>query len=168
MVKKTLTILLTILVIILAYILQIYVINNITLFGMTGDLVLMSVVLITLMKSNSTAYIVAVICGVTSDILFSDAMCKYLVIYVIVVSVLIGLKKMYKQDSKLAIIIFSGVGILISETLLYLYNIVSTGQFVNIFIFGINIVKQCIINICLTFILYLLFKLISKKEEQKR
>ena len=89
------------------YILQIFVINNTNFFGVNGNLCLMAVVVVTLMYENSVAYIAAGICGITSDILFSNTLGKYVLIYIIVVSILIGLKKMYKQDSKTAIIIFS-------------------------------------------------------------
>lgn len=174
MANKILRTVLKILIVVFAYLLQIYVVNNTTFFGVNGDLCLMTVVLITLMEKNHIAYITAVICGVLSDVLFSSVVCKYLVIYVIVVSVLIGLKKMYKQDSKLSIIVFSVAGIVVSEILMLLFNLVSTGEFINVFTFILNInvftfifniVKQCIINICLAFVMYLAFRISGKEGE---
>ena len=159
MVKRIFGIILKILIVVLVYLLQIYVINKITFFGVTGNLCLMAVILITLMNNSKMAYVAAVLCGIVSDVLFSPIPCKYLVIYVIVVSVLIGLKKMYKQDSKISIIIFSASGIVISEILMYIFNIFQKGEIVNIFMFLLVILKECIINICLTFVLYLAFKL---------
>lgn len=165
MANKILRAVLKILIVFFAYLLQIYVVNNTTFFGVNGDLCLMAVVLITLMEKNHIAYITAVICGILSDVLFSTVVCKYLIIYVIVVSVLIGLKKMYKQDSKLSIIVFSIAGIITSEILMFLFNLMSTGEFVNIFTFFFNIFKQCIINICLAFVLYLAFRICGKEGE---
>ena len=165
MARKILNIVLKILIIIVVYLLQIYVINNTMFFGVNGDLCLMAVVTLTLLKENHIGYIAAVLCGIVSDVLFSTTIGKYLSIYVIVVSVLIGLKKMYKQDSKLAIIVFSVSAVVISETMQFLFNIVSTGQFVNIFTFLLNIFKQCLINIFLTYVLYLAFEFCNKKGE---
>ena len=159
MAKKIFKVILKLLILILVYILQIYVINNTTFFGVNGDLCLMAVVLITLMDKNYVAYITAGVCGIISDILFSTTICKYLVIYILVVSILIGLKKMYKQDSKMAIIIFSVFGVVISELLMLVFNIVSGMGFVNIFTLILMIVKQCIINICFAFLLYLVLRL---------
>ena len=165
MVKKILKAVLKILIVVLAYLLQMYVVNNTMFFGVNGDLCLITIVLITLMEKNHVAYVAAIVCGIASDVLFSTTVCKYLIIYAIVVSVLIGLKKVYKQDSKLAIIVFSVAGIIISELLMFLFNLISTGEFINIFTFLLNILKQCIINICLAFVVYLLFRICSKEGE---
>lgn len=165
MVKNIFKTLLKILIIMIAYLLQIYVVNNTTFFGVKGDLCLMTVVLITLMEKNYTSYITAAICGIISDALFSTIACKYLIIYLIVVSVLVGLKKMYKQDSKLSIIVFSVAGVIISELLLSVFYLFSTGNFINIFTFIFNLFKQCIINICFAFIIFLCLRLTLREGE---
>ncbi len=164
MVKKILKTILKVVILILVYLLQIYVINNTTFFGVNGDLCLMAVVLFALMEKNNIAYIYAGISGVLSDVLFSNVPCKYLVTYIMVTAVLIGLKKMYKQDSKMAIIIFAISGSIISEILMFIFNVMFTGTFVNIFAFVFLILKECIINIFLAFVLYLVLKLCSKEE----
>lgn len=165
MVKKIITALLKILIVIIVYLLQIFVVSNTSFFGITGDLCLMAIVVITLMEENHIAYAAGVLCGITSDILFSTTIGKYLLIYILVVSVLIGLKKMYKQDSKLAIIIFSVCSVITSEILLLLFNIIDSGSFVNLFTYIFNIVKQSIINICLALVIYLMFKIVLFKGE---
>lgn len=163
MAKKIFNAIFKIAVFVLVYLLQIYVINNTMFFGINGDLCLMAVVLTTLLEKNSTAYIVAGICGITSDILFSTAIGQYVAIYILVVSVLIGMKKMYKQDSKLAIIVFSILAIIVSESFMGMFNLFTTGNVVNIFVFLLSILKQSIINVCLAFIIYLVFNLVKKE-----
>lgn len=163
MAKKFFNVIFKIVIFIFVYLLQIYVINNTMFFGVNGDLCLMAVVLICLLEKNHTAYIVAVLCGIISDILFSTVICKYLVIYILVVSVLIEMKKIYKQDSKLAIIVFSVLAVVISEVLLYLFNLLTVGNVVNIFVFLLNIFKQSIVNVCLAFVIYLAFNLVKKE-----
>ena len=163
MAKKIFKGILKALIFIFVYLLQIYVINNTTFFGVNGNLCLMLVVLITLIDKNYVAYITAGICGVASDIIFSANVCKYLVIYFFVVSVLIGLKKMYKQDSKIAIIIFSVLGTAICEILMLVFNIMSGLGMVNIFTLIFMLIKQCIINVFLTFMLYLALRLCKQE-----
>ena len=163
MAKKIFNVIFKIIIFIFVYLLQIYVINNTMFFGVNGDLCLMAVVLIALTENNYTIYIVAGLCGIVSDILFSTVICKYLVIYLLVVSVLIGMKKMYKQDSKLAIIVFSVLAVVISEVLLGVFNLLTVGSAVNIFVFLLNIFKQSIINVCLAFVIYLAFNLVKKE-----
>lgn len=163
MAKKIFNVIFKIIIFIFVYLLQIYVINNTMFFGVNGDLCLMAVVLIALLEKNYTAYIVAGVCGILSDVLFSTVVCKYLVIYIIVVSALIGVKKMYKQDSKLAIIVFSVLAVAISEIIIGIFNLFTVRSVVNIFVFLLNIFKQSIINVCLAFVIYLVFNLVKKE-----
>jgi len=138
MLKKIIKILLKTVVFLLVYILQLYVINNTTLFGVNGNLLLMSVVIIALTQTNLVSYITALAYGLLSDILFYTVPCKYIVIYLLTVAVLISLKKIYNQDSKLAIIIFSTIGTLINGIILYIFNLMN-GISVNIFSFFVLI-----------------------------
>ena len=164
MVKKILKCTLRVVIFIILYLLQIYIVNKTTFFGVTGDLCLMAVALTALTTSNISAYITAGICGMVSDLLFLTGSLKYTVIYIIVVAILIELKKLYKQDTKMAIIIFSVAATIIREIIMLIFNVVQTGEFVNIFVYIFNILKQSIINICLGYIIYLAFKLCRQKE----
>lgn len=164
MIKKILKVILEIIILIVVYLLQIYLMNNTTFFGVKGDLCLMLIAIITLLGNNYKSYTYALFLGIISDILFSSIIGKYTMIYVIVVSILIGLKKMYKQDSKISIIIFATLALVISEVIKYLFSI-ATGNFVNIFSVAMLILKESIINIFLAFILYLIYsKVITNKE----
>jgi len=163
MTKNILKTILKITIFIIIYLTQIYVVNTTTLFGVTGDAVLMAVVITALISENKFAYITAVICGVLSDVIFSSVSCKYLVIYIMVVSVLIGLKKMYKQDSKMALIIFSVAGTVISQVIELIFSIMVNGLHVNIFSYVVLILKASIVNIFLAFIIYLALRFCSKE-----
>ncbi len=161
--KKFLKVILKTIIVILAYVVQIYVLNNITFFGVKADLCLVTVVIVVLTQSGYSQYVVAGICGIASDILFYDTVCKYLIIYIIVVSILDGLKKMYKQDSKLSIIIFTTVGVIASEILMLVFFIIENYELVNIIYFILNVLKQCVVNICLAFGIYLAFRICGKE-----
>ena len=163
MVKRILKCLLRLVTFLGLYLLQIYVVNNTTFFGVTADLCLMAVAITTLMERKITAYITAGLCGIASDLLFSPNSIKYIVIYLIVAAVLIELKKMYKPDSKVAIIIFSTAAIVISEIMMYIFMAITNGMFANMYIYIFNILKECVINICLAYVIYLLFRM-SKQE----
>ena len=164
MVKRILKIFLEIVIVIITYLLQIYVVNNTLFFGVRGDLCLMLIATIALLGNNLRAYVYAIICGLLSDIIFSSGVAKYLVIYVIVVSVLIGLKKMYNQDSKAAIIIFAAISVIIAEIIKYLFEMLSSNV-VNVFSFIMLVFKEGVINIFLAYILYVIYaKVINIKE----
>lgn len=163
MAKKILKIVLEVIIVLIAYLLQFYIVNSTTLFGIKGDLCLMVIVVITLIHKNITAYTVAIMCGIMSDMLFFEIPLKHLVIYLLVVSVIIGMKKIYKQDSKMSIIVFSSIATLSVEILRYLFNVLSKGEFVNIFSFILMIIKEGILNIFFALIMYLILN-ICKQE----
>ena len=164
MIVKVFKILLKFVIFILVYLLQIYAINNVNFFGVNGDLCLMAVVITSLIDKNITAYFTAVLCGITSDLLFSPNVLKYVVIYVIVTAILIELKKIYKQDSKLSIIIFSITASVISEIIMAIFMIVTKLEFVNVFSYVFNVLKLCIINVFLAYIVYLALKKCKQEE----
>lgn len=164
MIVKVFKVLLKFVIFILVYLLQIYAINNVNFFGVNGDLCLMAVVITSLIDKNITAYFTAVLCGITSDLLFSPNVLKYVVIYVIVTAILIELKKIYKQDSKLSIIIFSITASVISEIIMAIFMIVTKLEFVNVFSYVFNVLKLCIINVFLAYIVYLALKKCKQEE----
>lgn len=164
MVKKILNWIIKIAIFILAYLLQIYVVNNTAFFGVNGDLCLMVVAVSTLLESNVSSYVTAVVYGITSDLLFSPHALKYLVIYLVITAILIELKKMYKSDSKIAVIIFSAAATVISEIIMYIFTVLLEGEFANIFVYLFNIFKQGVINICLAYVIYLVQKQCVQEE----
>ncbi len=166
MVKDILKISLKVIIVVLAYLLQLFVVNNTHFFGVTGDLCLMVIVIITIVERSPMAYCSAAICGIISDVLFSRVIGKYMAIYIIIVAILLELKKIYKEDNKIAIIIFSSLAVAICEILLYIFNLVITGNMVNLFVFILNILKQSVINICFAYIIYFLFNALRKKESK--
>jgi len=163
MVKKIFKTIFRIVIFILVYLIQIYIVNNTTFFGINGDLCLMAVALIALMDNNLTSYITATLCGITSDLLFAPSSIKYIVIYILVTAVLIELKKMYKQDNQMSVIIFSVIATIISEIIMFIFMVITKTQFINIFSYIFNIFKECAVNICLAYVLYLALRL-TKQE----
>ena len=70
---------------------------------------------------------------------------------------------MYKQDNKVAIIIFTVAGVIVSEILMFVFDIITKVEVVNIFSYIFMIFKECIINIFLAFLLYLILKLCKQE-----
>lgn len=158
MIEKIFKTLLRIIIFILVYLLQIYVINNVDFFGVTGNLCLMLVAVVAMLDGNIMAYFTATICGLVADLIFSSGSLKYVLIYIIVNAILIELKKTYKQDSKFSIIIFSVSATVIAEIIMIIFMIATKLEFVNLFVWLYNIFKLSVINIFLSYGVYLVLK----------
>ena len=163
MIKKIFKTILKVLIFVVIYLFQIYVINNTAFMGVKGNLCLMAVVIVALMDKEYVAYLVAGICGIASDILFSTTIGKYVVIYILIVSILIGLKKMYKSDNKIAIIIFSVLSIVIYEILQLVFSLMIGQAMVNVFSLIFMLIKESVINVGLAFLIYILLKPLNQE-----
>ena len=164
MTKKIINYVLKILLICLIYIFQLYVLNNVSFFGVKVNLPLMLIAVISLIYKKSEIYILSVVNGVLSDVLFSSVMGKYLIIYVIVATLLIGLKNTYKQDNKLSVVLFSFIATVICEVILLIFNLFEKSQMINIVIFVWRVFKESIFNIFFAYFIYLILRKISVKE----
>jgi len=166
MVKNILKEILKIILLVLTYLIQIYVINETELFGISGNLCLMYIVFIAMLSKTSTAFVYAVVCGLLSDMLFSNIIGKYVIIYVITVALLIGLKKMYKQDTKWSVIVFGLGGTIIFEIMMFIFNLLQKLELVNIFSVILLVFKESILNVFFLFIIYLLLKKLYVTENE--
>lgn len=166
MLKNSINIILKVVLVIVIYLLQIYVFNNMGLFGVTGNLVL-AFVIVTVMTNNMlNSCIIAGVCGAVSDILFCDTVAKYLVIYLLTAVILESLKRVYKQDTKSSVIVYVVLGVLVSEILIGIFNLFNTGVFINLFAYLKIVIKQIMIDICLAFLIYIIISKIDKGVER--
>ena len=158
MVKNILNILLNVLAIVLVYLLQIYVANNVLFFGINANLVLMYVAIIAMLYSFKVAVCIGSLIGILTDLVFYTTFGKYTIIYILVTIMVSSLKKIYKEDNKISVIIASMLATLLCETILYIFNICETGNIANVIYFIWNTLKLSLVNICFAYILYLILR----------
>ena len=87
-----------------------------------------------------------------------------IICYLVLVTIILGLKKTYRQDSKLTVIIYSVCGTIIYEVLMWLFNMFKNAQFINIITVLSMILKICVVNIFITFVMYIVYKNLFAKE----
>lgn len=165
MVKNIINVTLKVLVLIVVYVLQFYVFNINLFFGITANICLSYLMVITLLKDNKCIMIYALIMGIVTDIFLANTFFKYVLVYLVIVCIIIELKKIYRQGSKTSLIIYTLCGTLIYEIILLMFNIFAKGQFINIFTYISWVIKEGIINTALSFVLYLICRKIFEIEK---
>lgn len=147
---------------VLVYVLQMLVFNNVNFFGVTIDIILSLIVVISMLKTTYIAVTFSFLFGIISDILFNLHTLECVVIYLLIALVIAGLKNIYKQDRKTALIVLILISSCISciITLMYNFNVQ-----INVISFLLNILKQSIINTFMAFVIYIILTKIDKIEE---
>ena len=166
---KKLTLIMSILkiplVIILAIALQIIIANNFEIFGVTPNIILVTIVIISLWNKTEVNILVAVVMGILSDMIFSFDFGKSLVAYLIIALCVSLINNKYRKESKAAIIYITVIATCIFSGFEYLYYMIDNSLIINIF----TIIKQTIVgillNIALSYVVYKVFEKSMKKEE---
>lgn len=153
------------LVIILAIILQIIIANNFEIFGVTPNIILVTIVIISLWNKIEVNILVAVVMGILSDMIFSFDFGKSLVAYLIISLCVSLINNKYRKESKAAIVYITVIATCIFAGFEYLYYMIDYSLIINIFTIIKQTIVEILLNIALSYVLYKVFEKSMKKEE---
>lgn len=150
--KKIFAFILLIMLFILIFLIQTIVLNNIKFFGINSNLLLVTVIMISLWYNTYLSNIFAILTGIIADIFFSFTIGKSAIIYLVISIVITLIAKVYKKDNNLVIISVMILGVIIFEVAMVVVNFgmglnnISLWQFIKI------VIKSSTLNISLAYI----------------
>lgn len=154
--KKVYAVFLLLLLIFLIFIIQIFLLNEIKLFGTIGNLILVTVVMVSLWYSLPVACVFSGILGIITDMVFYLSIGRCFIIY-LAIAVLINLiSKVYRKENNVVIMYVVTIGTIVFEILMAITSL-SFGVFPGIFAFIFMIFKAIVLNIGLAYIVNKLF-----------
>ena len=165
MLKKVLTYILNILILLVICIWQFKTFNNTELFGTKINLVACFVIVTIMVNSFKRHVYLSMLAGILSDLLLGHALAKYLVIFTLLSIILESMKNVYKQDTPFSVAVYTTIGILVFEVLTLLINIFSAGLTIGIIAVIIALLKAVIINILAAYVLFFVMAKINKGME---
>lgn len=153
------------LTIILTFVVQILIANNFELFGVTPNIILVTIVIISMWNRTEMNVMVALIMGILTDLIFHFSLGQSIISYLVIALCISYMSKKYRKDSKAAIVyitimatcIFAGFGVV--------YYVIDNSFVVNIFALIKQVVVEILLNISLAYILYKVFEKNMKEEE---
>lgn len=152
-------------ILICIFMFQIYIIDGRTLFGVKPNILLISVIVVSLWYGLTKGSIYALLIGVLTDMLFGNNFGIFTVSYVLVGITIGYLNHNYRKESKVSLCYLTIFGTLIFEFSQFcIYMFISTSDF-NIIYLLIQIIIAGIFNVAIAFILYGLFVKISNYAE---
>ena len=151
--------------IILTFLLQIIIANSFEIFGITPNLILVTVVILSMWNRIEMNVAVACIMGILSDLIFHFDFGQSFISYLVIALCISFISKKYRKESKAAIIYITIMATCIFAGFQFVYYIIDSNLVVNIFAMIKQIIVEILLNIAIAYILYKIFENNMKDEE---
>ncbi len=156
--SKVLSILKIPVVVILTFLIQIVISNNFELFGITPNLILVTVVIISMWNNITVSVITACIIGIAADLIFHFDLGQSFISYLVIALCISYMSKKYRKESKAAIVYITIMATCIFTGFQFVYYIIDSSLVINIFAMIKQIIIEVLLNIALSYILYKIFE----------
>lgn len=169
MAKKTLTFLYIILFIVLVYFLQLFVVDTKTLFGVKPNLILITVIVVSLWYGVYTGTIFAFIIGVITDFVFGSTTGMFTIAYTITGAITGIINTNYRKENKLSLIYVTLIFTFVFELIQYIEYLILTGVYSSFFYLLKQVIISSILNVTIVVIVYgIIYKIMEKFESNLR
>ncbi len=160
--KKILAYIAVIVFVIAIYLVQLYIIDSKTLFGVKPNLLLILSVTVSLWYGLYVGSVFSFLTGFTLDLIFGNAYGLFTITYTII-GVIIGyINYNYRKENKVSLIYITIFATILFEIIESIFYLVITHTYINIFYILKQIIIASLLNICLAYVMYfLLYKLTS-------
>lgn len=165
--KKRLTIIYLILFVLIILVFQMFVIDERELFGVKPNLILITVIVVSLWFGLYKGAIYAFIVGILTDMLFGNNMGIFTITYSITGALVGFFNYNYRKENKIALLYVTCIATAFFEFVQYIVYFLTTKEYNSIFYLLYQIVITSILNIVIVYIVYsLLYKVISFFEDR--
>lgn len=162
MAKKIFSYLIILLILICIFMFQVYAIDSRDLFGVKPNVILISVIVMSLWYGLEAGSIYGLLIGVLTDILFGNTFGIFTLSYTVVGSVIGYLNYNYRKESRVSLSYLTIFGTCIFELMQYIIYLFLSSSGINLFYLIIQMSISSILNVILAFILYGTFARISE------
>ncbi len=145
-------------IIILTFVIQIFISNNLEIFGVTPNLILVTVVIVSMWNNIIVNVIVASIMGIFADLIFHFDLGQSLVTYLVIALCISYISKKYRKESKAAIVYITIMATVIFTSFQFVYYIIDSSLIVNIFSIIKQIIIEILLNIAIAYVVYKIFE----------
>ncbi|MEG2348548.1 MAG: rod shape-determining protein MreD [Clostridia bacterium] len=154
MFKKIITMLKLVLLIVIIYLFQIFVVDGRTLFGVKPNFILICVIVVSLWYGMYCGSFFAFCIGVLTDLIFINSMGVYTIAYTIVGLIVGFLNTKYIKENKMSLVYTTLIATAIFEICQYFLYLFTMGVSVNILYLIKQIILASLLNIVCVYIFY--------------
>ena len=169
MLKKCLTVIYIILFILLIFYLQLFVVDTRELFGTKPNLILITVIVVSLWYGTYTGTIFAFIIGFLCDLIFGSTTGMFTVAYTITGAITGFINYNYRKENKMSLVYVTLIFTGIFELIQYIEYLMITHVYSNFLFFLKQVIVSSILNTIIVFIIYgVVYKIVDKFESNLR
>ena len=162
--KKLLSVIMIPIIVILTFVFQIFVANNFEIFGVTPNLILVTVVIVSMWNTLVVNLTVAGIMGIFTDLIFKFELGESIISYLVIALCVSYISGKYRKESKAAIVYITAMATSIFTGFQFIYYIIDTVTIVNIFVLIKQIIVEILLNIAIAYIVYKVFEKSMKED----
>lgn len=151
-------------ILILAFVLQIIVANKFEIFGITPNILLVTVVIVSMWSSLPISLIMAGIIGAFADLIFYFSIGQSFVAYLAVALCISYISIRYRKESKAAIVYLTVISTWMFSFLQVIYYVLNNVYMINIFAVIKQLIVESLLNIAIAYIVYKLFEKSMKED----
>lgn len=154
MVKKILTYIYIFLFILLIYFFQVFVIDTKSLFGVKPNLILISVIVVSLWYGMYTGTIFGFVIGCITDLIFGSNFGMFSIAYTIVGAIIGILNSNYRKENKMSLVYVTLIATTIFESIQYIEYLLFTHTYNSLSYLLQQIAISGVLNIIIVFVIY--------------
>ncbi len=165
--EKTLKILISFFLFALSFIIQLFVINDINLFGVKPNLFLITIIVVSLNTDIFISTIYSFVIGVIVDMLFG-AGGLFTISYTIIGMLLGFINEDYMKENLLSISILTILSVTLFELIQYIKSMIVISKYISIMFFLKQLILSILLNVVIVVIICTLFRKIIEKINKKQ
>lgn len=167
--QRVLKILVTILLFIISLVIQLFVFNNMSLFGVKPNMLLISIIVVSLYSNIYSSTIYSFILGFVVDLIFGSSG-MFTISYTAIGMLLGFVSENYMKENYLSTIILTALSVTLFETIQYFQNMIIASNYISLFFLLKQLILSILLNVILVFIMCFSFgkliELIDKKQNK--
>ena len=160
--KKVLTIIYLIFFIVLIFTLQIMLIDGRTILGVKPNLILITVIVVSLWFGLYAGSFYGLIIGIITDILFGNNIGMFTIVYSIIGALIGFFSYNYRKENKIALVYLTVIATAVFEFVQYIMYFVISSHYNNLLYLLYQLFATSVLNVVIVFGVYsLLYKILS-------
>ncbi len=165
--QRVLKVIVTILLFIISLSMQLFVFNNMSLFGIKPNMLLISVIVVSLYTSIYSCTIYSFILGFIVDLIFGSSG-MFTISYTAIGMLLGFINEDYMKENYLSIIILTALSVALFETIQYFQSMIIISSYISFFFLIKQVILSILLNVILVFIICFIFGKIIEHIEKKQ
>ena len=165
--QRVLKIIVTILLFIISLSIQLFIFNNMSLFGVKPNMLLISIIVVSLYTSIYSCTIYSFFLGLIIDLMFGGSG-MFTISYTAIGMLLGFINEDYMKENYFSIIILTTLSVALFETVQYFQSMIILSSYVSFFFFLKQVILSILLNVVLVFIIRFIFGKIIEHIDKKQ